>query len=220
MLIPENDGNREAAATLAIGEKSSLSFVEAFLREPLTVGSLWPSSATLSRVVADSCDFRPDDTVVELGPGTGAFTGPLLKRLDNRGRLLALEITATNIELLRQSFPRCEVIHDSAEHLARHLHGGKAKCVISGLAWGNMLPATQDRIFDAMLSSLTQDGQFVAFGYVHALWFPTSLRFRRRLFRSFERVETTPVVWRNLPPAIVYRCWRGCRQTGSTRSNR
>lgn len=207
MLASENE-KPDGASALALGQESPLSFVEAFIREPLTVGSFWPSSETLSRVVVDSCDFRPDDTVVELGPGTGAFTEPLLQRLDQRGRLLALEITATNIALLRRRFPRCRVIHDSAENLAHHLDDRKADCIISGLAWGNMLPALQDRIIDAILSSLAPAGQFVAFGYVHAVWFPTTLRFRRRLFRSFERVETTPIIWRNLPPAFVYRCWR------------
>ena len=190
------------------GQNSAFRFVEAFIREPLTVGAFWPSSAELARAVVNNCDFEPWSTVVELGPGTGAFTAPLLQRLDQRGRLLALEISGTNIDLLRRRFPRCRVIHDSAENLAGHLGGGKADCIISGLAWGNMMPAVQDRIFDAMLNSLAPDGQFVAFGYVHAAWFPTTLRFRRRLFRSFERVETTPVIWRNLPPAIVYRCWR------------
>jgi phospholipid N-methyltransferase len=207
MLTPGNDGKRGATPAPALGQKSPLRFVEAFIREPLTVGSFWPSSAALSQAVVGSCDFKPDDTVVELGPGTGAFTGPLLQRLGKHGRLFAVEITATNIGLLRQRFPRCRVIHDSAENLASHLGGGKADCIISGLAWGNMLPAAQDRIFDAMLNSLAPQGQFVAFGYIHAVWYPTTMRFRRRLFRSF-RVETTPIIWRNLPPAFVYRCWR------------
>jgi phospholipid N-methyltransferase len=29
------------------------------------------------------------------------------------------------------------------------------------------------------------------------------------MFREFARVETTSIIWRNLPPAYVYRCWRG-----------
>jgi phospholipid N-methyltransferase len=207
-MITTNDSKGGAPPAHAIGQKSPLRFVGAFIREPLTVGSFWPSSAALARAVVDSCDFKPGDTVVELGPGTGAFTEPLLQRLDPHGRLLALEISATNIDLLRRRFPRCRVIHDSAENLASHLGGGQADCIISGLAWGNMLPAGQDRIFDAMLNSLGSDGQFVAFGYIHAVWYPTTLRFRRRLFRGFGRVETTPIIWRNLPPAFVYRCWR------------
>ncbi len=72
-----------------------------------------------------------------------------------------------------------------------------------------MLPGMQHRILKAVLQSLAPGGQFVGFAYVHAMWLPTTLQFRRRLLRHFSRVETTPVVWRNLPPAFVYRCWRG-----------
>ena len=70
--------------------------------------------------------------------------------------------------------PPCEIIHDSAENLTRYAKPRSAQCVVSGLAWGNMLPAMQDRIFGAVLDSLAPDGQFVAFGYIHAKWFPTS----------------------------------------------
>ena len=200
------DGQIQATRTLR--QNAPLRFIGAFLREPLAVGSLWPSSTTLSRAVVNSCDFRPGDTVVELGPGTGAFTELLLERLDGRGRLFAVEINPMNIEVLRRRFPPCRVIHDSAENLSRHLGGRRVDCIISGLAWANMLPRPQDRILEAIGNSLSPKGQFVAFAYAHAFWMPTSLRFRRQLFRKFARVETTPIIWRNLPPAYVYRCWR------------
>jgi phospholipid N-methyltransferase len=197
-----------SAATQRMNTGSAWRFVEAFLREPLSVGALWPSSPHLARAVAEACDFAPGDLVAELGPGTGSFTELLLQRLRGRGRLVALELSETNIAELRRRFPHCETIHDSAEHLPRYLEGRRARCVVSGLAWGNMLPALQDRIFNAMLASLAPDGQFVAFAYVHARFFPTTLRFRKLMFRHFRRVELTPVIWRNLPPAHVYRCWR------------
>jgi len=204
-MIPTN--NHSGAVTRSLRHNAPLRFVEAFLREPLAVGSLWPSSPALARAVVDSCEFRPGDTVVELGPGTGAFTELLLERLDGRGRLLALEISPTNIEVLRRRFPPCRVIHDSAENLPRHLGRHRADCIISGLAWGNMMPRVQDRILEAIWKSLSSGGQFVAFAYAHAFCLPTSLRFRRLLFQNFARVETTPTVWRNLPPAYIYRCW-------------
>lgn len=202
-----NDPGLSAIRALEAGGRG-LRFVEAFIREPFKVGSFWPSSSELSRALVDGCEFESGDTVVELGPGTGAFTGLLLDRLKDRGRMLALEISPTNISVLRKRFSPCEIIEDSAEHLSRYLEPQSARCIISGLAWGNMLPALQDRILDAVLASLAPQGQFVAFGYIHAKWFPTSRRFRRRLQENFRRVETTPIVWRNLPPAFVYRCWR------------
>jgi len=200
--------NHSSATTRDLNPNAPLRFVGAFLREPLVVGALWPSSTALARAVVNSCEFQPGDMVVELGPGTGAFTELLLERLGDRGRLIAVEISLTNIEVLRRRFPPCRLIHDSAENLPRHLGRQRADCIISGLAWGNMLPRTQDRMLEAIWSSLSPQGQFVAFAYAHAFCMPTALRFRRLLFHNFVRVETTPIIWRNLPPAYIYRCWR------------
>ena len=189
-------------------DDSPLHFLGEFVRQPLKVGAILPSSRALSRVVVESCHINPADTVVELGPGTGAFTGLILKRLSHRGRLLAVELNPTHADILRRRFPKCEVIEDSAEHLLRHLNGEQADCIVSGLAWATMHPRLQNQIFRAILKSLKPGGQFVAFAYIHAAWMPTSRRFRQRLERHFKQVETTPIVWRNLPPAFVFRCLR------------
>ena len=204
-MIPTT--NNGSGAIRALRQNAPLRFLEAFLREPLAVGSLWPSSTTLARAVVNSCEFKSGDTVVELGPGTGAFTELLLDRLNGRGRLIAVELSPTNVEVLRQRFPSCRVINDTAENLPRHLGRRRADCVVSGLAWGNMSPRSQDRILEAIWRSLAPRGQFVAFAYAHAVCLPTSLRFRRLLFDNFACVNTTPIVWRNLPPAYIYRCW-------------
>jgi phospholipid N-methyltransferase len=37
-------------------------------------------------------------------------------------------------------------------------------------------------------------------------WMPGGRRFRRLLEANFSRVIATEIVWRNLPPAFVYRC--------------
>jgi phosphatidylethanolamine/phosphatidyl-N-methylethanolamine N-methyltransferase len=185
-----------------------LRFLAEFAREPLQIGALWPSSKALSQAVVNCCDIEPDATVVELGPGTGAFTGLLLNRLSERGRLLAVEINPNHAAMLQQRFPRCRVIRDSAENLSRHLQGHRADCIVSGLAWSNMFPRTQRRILGAIMDSMTPDGQFIAFAYAHATLMPTARRFRQELAERFGRMERTPVVWRNLPPAYVYRCRR------------
>lgn len=187
-----------------------LKFLGAFLREPFKVGAFWPSSPDLSRKIVEGCELHQRNTVVELGPGTGAFTSLILERVRRQARFFALELSATNVRELRRRFPRLDVYADSAEKLPVYLEmqeRAKADCIISGLAWGNMLPATQNRIFDAVVSSLAPGGLFTTFAYVHAKWLPTSLRFRQRLFRHFSRIEVTPIVWRNLPPAFIYRCW-------------
>ncbi len=187
-----------------------LRFLGAFLREPLKVGSIWPSSPELAEQIVRGCDLPSRELVVELGPGTGAFTSLILDRVKKKSRFFAVELNRMNVRELRRRFPRLQVYADSAERLPKYLElhdDQKADCIISGLAWGNMLPATQNRIFDAVLNSLAPGGLFTTFAYVHARWLPTSLRFRKQLFDHFSKIEITPIVWRNLPPAFVYRCW-------------
>jgi phospholipid N-methyltransferase len=187
---------------------SRLRFLGAFVREPFTIGAVWPSSEALARKVTDSCDIRTGDTVVELGAGTGVITDLVLQRLHGKGRFVAIEIHPMNVKMLQRRFPEAEIVHDSAENLSTHVGRQKANCIISCLAWGSMLPPTQNRIFKAVLRSLAPGGQFVAFAYLHAAWFPTTRRFKKRLEKHFSRISVTSVVWRNLPPAYVFKCWR------------
>ena len=189
-----------------------LRFFGAFLRQPLSVGAFWPSSLALTERIVDGCELRARNTVVEIGPGTGAFTELILQRMRRQSLFFAVEINGHNVRELRRRFPSLNVYRDSAEKLPQYLslhHRRQADCIISGLAWGNMLPPTQRRIFDAVVSSLAPGGLFTTFAYVHAYWFPTSLQFRRRLARHFSRIEATPIIWNNLPPAFIYRCWNG-----------
>jgi phosphatidylethanolamine/phosphatidyl-N-methylethanolamine N-methyltransferase len=206
MMKSADSANATTDQVPAKAELRGIRFLHAFLREPLKVGAVWPSSPQLSRAIATACDFQPHETIVELGPGTGNFTELLLRKLSPPGRLVALELSATNVEILKQRFPRSEIIFDSAEHLAKYVPPQSIRCVVSGLAWGNMLPALQDRIMSAIVSSLAPGGQFIGFAYSHARLYPTTMRFRRLMQTQFARFETTPIVWRNIPPAYVYRC--------------
>ena len=49
-------------------------------------------------------------------------------------------------------------------------------------------------------------GVFTTFAYAHVMNLPTQKRFRELLQESFDVVEVTPIVWRNVPPALAYQC--------------
>jgi 16S rRNA (adenine1518-N6/adenine1519-N6)-dimethyltransferase len=55
----------------------------------------------IERIVA-SPNFRADERVVEIGPGLGALTGPLLRRLE---RLQVIEIDRDIVDRLRRQYP-------------------------------------------------------------------------------------------------------------------
>jgi phosphatidylethanolamine/phosphatidyl-N-methylethanolamine N-methyltransferase len=184
-------------------------FLSRFAHRPWTIGAVAPSSARLARTVINHCDLGRADTVVELGAGSGAITGLILRRLKPGAVFIALEIDPKQAQFLRKRYPGLTVCCESAENidacLARH---GRttADCIISGLPWGNMRHDLQDRIMSEVLSCLAPGGKFCGFAYLHASWFPSSRAFRQRLAEHFSRVRISPVIWRNLPPAFAYSC--------------
>ncbi|MEM8599840.1 MAG: 16S rRNA (adenine(1518)-N(6)/adenine(1519)-N(6))-dimethyltransferase RsmA [Bacteroidota bacterium] len=61
----------------------------------------------IARIVA-ALAAAPDDPVLEIGPGTGALTGPLAERFP---RLVALEVDQRAIDVLRAELPDLDVRH-------------------------------------------------------------------------------------------------------------
>jgi len=186
-----------------------LRFLSAFLREPARVGSFAPSSPALAQAMLRGCDLRNARTVVEFGAGTGAFTRPILERIGGQTTFLAFELDDKHVRGLRQRFPGLHVYRDSAERVQKYLadhRRKKADYIISGLPWANMPVTEQERILQGVLNSLTADGLFATFAYVHARCLPRARRFRERLEHYFGQVTTSQIVWHNFPPAFVYRC--------------
>jgi phospholipid N-methyltransferase len=113
------------------------------------------------------------------------------------------------VEVLREKFPGLRVWEDSVEEAPRRLreHGfSSADVIVSGLPWAAFDHDTQDRLLRATLEVLADGGTFTTFAYLQGLLLPAGRRFARRLASSFSQVARTSVVWRNLPPAFVYRC--------------
>jgi phosphatidylethanolamine/phosphatidyl-N-methylethanolamine N-methyltransferase len=184
-------------------------FFQAFIREPASVGALSPSSKALAEAMVHGCALDKADMVVELGAGTGAFTGLIRRQMRSEATFMAIELDPIHARRLRRRFPGVVVYNDTAENLAECLamHGkAKADYIISGLPWANISPREQDRIMEAILSCLAPSGLFTTFTYLHARWLPKARQFRGALKQNFASTNISPIVWRNFPPALVYRC--------------
>lgn len=184
-------------------------FLAAFVRRPLDTGSITPSSRQLAEAMVEGMGIGEADTVVELGPGTGVFTELIEEKLRPGAKFLCFEIDAEMADRLRKKFPRVCVVNDSIEHLSRYLADEACPGIdaaISGLPWAAFSPTRQERLLDATVAPLRPGGRFATFAYSHAAWMPPARRFRELLESRFSEVETSSVVWRNVPPAFVYRC--------------
>jgi phospholipid N-methyltransferase len=81
-------------------------------------------------------------------------------------------------------------------------------CIVSGLPWASFPESRQVEFLDEMMRVLKPGGQFVTFAYVHGLFLPPGRRFSRILPKYFSSISKSPVIWKNIPPAFVYRCTR------------
>jgi phosphatidylethanolamine/phosphatidyl-N-methylethanolamine N-methyltransferase len=184
-------------------------FLSTFAQGPVRTGALAPSSRWLATRMTEGLELEQAEVVVELGPGTGAFTRVIEKQLRPEALLLAVEINPDFAALLKQKFPRAHVVHGSAERLDEHLARlGRTSvdCVLSGLPWAGFSRDLQERLLTPILKTLRPGGRFATFAYSHAAWLPRGQEFRRLLEAHFAQVRTTRIVWRNLPPAFVYHC--------------
>jgi phosphatidylethanolamine/phosphatidyl-N-methylethanolamine N-methyltransferase len=184
---------------------------QTFVRRPWRTGTVVPSSLALAALMVEDMNLAAADTVVELGPGTGVFTRMLSERVKPDALVLAFEIDRALARELQARMPRVRVVNDSAEHLTQHLraHGrAAADAILSGLPWVNFSSELQDRLLGAVVGGLRPGGRFATFAYIPAAYLPTGRRFRALLEARFARVATTRIVYRNFPPAFVYRCDR------------
>jgi len=183
----------------------SFPFLRAMLRDPVAVGSVWPSGPALARAVIDAAELAPGQVVVELGPGTGPFTALLAR---HEGPVLAVEADPDLAARCRARCPQVQVVQGRAEALPRLLAErghGRVDRVISGLPFAIWSDEAQRAVLRAVTECLAEPGVFVTFTYAHSPWLPAGRRFRGLLGDCFERVEALPVIWGNVPPALVYR---------------
>lgn len=184
-------------------------FLGTFIRNPRTTGSLIPSSRALARRMLDGLGLETANTVIEIGPGTGAFTGELIRRAKPGARLIAIELEPGFAEVLTRRHPEIEVVNDSAEALPDILSARgirEADAIACSLPWANLPDGVSERIIAALVASLKPGGAFTSYVYLTGVLLPGAWKFRALLRKSFATVERTPVVWANVPPAFVCRC--------------
>lgn len=180
-----------------------------FLRSPGSVGAIKASSKYLAAEMVKQARVAEADTIVELGAGTGAFTGLIQDRRKSGSTFIALEINPNLSAVLSEQLPEVTVITDSVENLTDILSQHnitKIDSIVCGLPWAAFNPELQDRLFNSIINAMTPGGRFCTFAYLQGLLLPAGQRFRKKLKQNFSQVSQSPTVWRNTPPAFVYNC--------------
>jgi phospholipid N-methyltransferase len=189
--------------------KDTFLLLREFVRRPGQTGAITPSSPHLTAEIIRQAGVKKAGVIVEFGPGTGSFTQEILRQKKKDAFFVGVEANPRLAEILKQKFPRVNIVADSAEHTAvilKEYHLSEADCIVSGLPWASFPPHVQDKLLQAVLCSLRPGGRFATFAYLLGLLLPSGRRFREKLYGAFSKVHIGRIIWRNLPAAFVYRC--------------
>jgi phospholipid N-methyltransferase len=147
----------------------------------------------------DMASLQEARCVVELGAGTGVYTGEILTRMPADGSLFAFEVDPELAASVSRTItdPRLNVLNESAEDVRDHLPEGRADLIVSGLPYTSLPAPVRRRILDESRRALEPDGTMLVLQY--SPFVQTELR---RRFNSVRR-RISPV---NVPPACLFAC--------------
>jgi phosphatidylethanolamine/phosphatidyl-N-methylethanolamine N-methyltransferase len=175
-------------------------FFHEFLKHPLQIGSIIPSSRFLERHVMEAAGVRSAKTIVELGPGTGGTTRAILRAMARHATLLSIEINPNFHALVSCIEDDRLITHLGNAHELKaiiYMYGLSApEVIISGIPFSTMSYSSGSQILETISSVLDPGGRFVAYQVskrVACLCQP---------FLGPGRVE---VQLFNIPPMRVYR---------------
>ncbi len=183
-------------------------FFLAWLKNPLRVGTPVASGRRLARAMAAQLSsVREDEYVLELGAGTGAVTRALLQSGIPPKHLIIIERNHAFLEQLKQSFPQAIVLHGDARHAKELLHQRGIQhvaAIVSSLPLLSMPDTVRQAIVHAAFAVIKPDGVFIQ--YTYGLLSPVPERHQHVIGI---RGQVAQRVWRNFPPARVWRYTAG-----------
>ena len=141
-----------------------LSFFLSWMSAPRRVGAIAPSGAALADLITREITAS-SGPILELGPGTGAFTYKLLKRGVRQQDLTLIEYGSDFMKLLQLRFPNARVLWMDAGRLTteRLYDGTPVGAVVSGLPLLNMSTRKVVSIVGGAFSYVRPGGAFYQF---------------------------------------------------------
>jgi phosphatidylethanolamine/phosphatidyl-N-methylethanolamine N-methyltransferase len=177
-------------------------FIVAWMRSPMKIGAILPSSRALARAMASQIDIRDGGAVIELGAGTGMVTHALIGTGIALDQLLVIEREKDMFTILQQQFPQLSPVLADALQLDKVIqeHGVKdVHCIVSSLPLLSMPRTIRYAIEGQMVAAITDGGHIVQFTYGSSS--PIS---RERWTHYGIFGIRKKAVFANMPPAYVW----------------
>jgi phosphatidylethanolamine/phosphatidyl-N-methylethanolamine N-methyltransferase len=195
MTVPQKSSSKA-------NRRSKLFFLKQYLRNPFGTGGVAPSGRQLAKLMVSNLAPQPSEIVVELGPGTGAFTRELLAQGVEPANLILVEFNKEFVKFLKGEFPDLRIVEGPAQdlpELLKTLSQASVKKIISGIPLRSMKPTECRQIAMAVAAVLEPGGIFVQFSYFKASPVPKALAAEAGLTG-----HCVGGVLNNVPPAFVW----------------
>ena len=188
-----------------------MGLLKEFVRDPGGIGTVISSSRHLAKAMTSDIGIEKARNVVEIGPGSGVFTAQILKLISTETKFFLVELNPRIHKHLTEKFPDVKIYNESAENLSEIMKREKmdsVDVVVSGLPWAAFPPEFQHKLLDAIYGALSKGGMFTTYAYIQGKILPGGLSIKKLLKKHFNTVESSKTIWKNLPPAFVYKCMK------------
>ena len=184
----------------------NIQFLQAFLKNPGTVGSITPSSPELAKRMV--LGLKPDENnvVLELGVGTGAITKFLQEIVPNDKSYLGIELDRALVKSLKRNYPNMCIVRGNAlqaSELHRRSGLGKVTTIICCLPFVSMPNEIGEGILQEIDNFMQLGCTFRTFQYAHGYYFPSAIKLREFMRGRYGKSKRSPLIVKNVPPAYT-----------------
>jgi phospholipid N-methyltransferase len=179
-------------------------FLKGFLKHPVMVGSVIPSSKVLIDRMLAPVDWANCKLFVEYGPGVGTFTQHVLRRLPADAILLTIDTNPDFTTYLGRKIrdSRLRAVTGSAANVRDIMADfglTEADFILSGLPFSTLPPGIGPKIAEQTYEALRPGGAFLVYQF--------SPKVRQFIAPHFDRIDRG-FEWVNIPPATLFWAWK------------
>jgi phospholipid N-methyltransferase len=186
--------------------KDNIQFLQAFLKNPLKVGAIAPSSPELARMMLKGIEPNEDNIIVELGVGTGAITKYISQVIPDERSYLGIEVNPNLVRSLHTKYPELNIVCGNACETSRiHKESGLGKIgyVLCCLPFVTLPGEVAKGVLSEVEQLMDKGCTFRAFQYAHGYYSPSALKLREFMRSRYGRSRRSPLVVKNVPPAYT-----------------
>jgi phospholipid N-methyltransferase len=199
-----DEARRESRFARSAGGGPLWHFLRGFIKHPVMVGSIIPSSKQTIDKVLSKVDWANCKLFVEYGPGVGTFTEHVLRRMAPDATLVAIDTNEDFIRYLRGKFTdnRLFAINGSAadvKQIIKDCGFDNADYVLSGLPFSTLPPGVGPEIAEQTYEALRPGGCFLVYQFT-----PKVRDFLEPVFDRLDR----GLEWVNVPPCTIFWAWK------------